>query len=47
MENIYNPAEIESKWQQSWTDANLYKTDTIQQRDYVIKKSLKIFEQQN
>jgi leucyl-tRNA synthetase len=28
MENTYNPAEIESKWQQSWTDANLYKTDT-------------------
>jgi leucyl-tRNA synthetase len=28
MENIYNPAEIESKWQQSWTAANLYKTDT-------------------
>ncbi|WP_373542650.1 leucine--tRNA ligase [Chamaesiphon sp.] len=28
MENTYNPAEIESKWQQSWTAANLYKTDT-------------------
>jgi leucyl-tRNA synthetase len=28
MDNTYNPAEIESKWQQSWTAANLYKTDT-------------------
>jgi leucyl-tRNA synthetase len=28
MENTYNPAEIESKWQQSWTEQNLYKTDT-------------------
>lgn len=28
MENTYNPAEIESKWQQAWTAANLYKTDT-------------------
>jgi leucyl-tRNA synthetase len=28
MENTYNPAEIESKWQQSWTATNLYKTDT-------------------
>ncbi len=28
MENTYNPAEIESKWQQSWTAANLYQTDT-------------------
>jgi leucyl-tRNA synthetase len=28
MENTYNPAEIESKWQQSWTADNLYKTDT-------------------
>ncbi|AFY94841.1 leucine--tRNA ligase [Chamaesiphon minutus] len=27
MENTYNPAEIESKWQQSWTEQNLYKTD--------------------
>lgn len=28
MENTYNPAEIEAKWQQSWTNDNLYKTDT-------------------
>jgi leucyl-tRNA synthetase len=28
MENTYNPAEIESKWQQSWAAENLYKTDT-------------------
>jgi leucyl-tRNA synthetase len=28
MENNYNPTEIESKWQQAWTEANLYKTDT-------------------
>jgi leucyl-tRNA synthetase len=28
MENNYHPAAIESKWQKSWTDANLYKTDT-------------------
>jgi leucyl-tRNA synthetase len=28
MEHNYNPAEIESKWQQAWTEANLYKTDT-------------------
>jgi leucyl-tRNA synthetase len=28
MENNYSPTEIESKWQQAWTDANLYKTDT-------------------
>jgi leucyl-tRNA synthetase len=28
MENNYSPTEIESKWQQAWMDANLYKTDT-------------------
>ncbi len=28
MENNYSPAEIESKWQKSWEDSNLYKTDT-------------------
>ncbi len=28
MENNYHPAAIESKWQKSWTDANLYQTDT-------------------
>ena len=28
MENNYNPAEIESRWQKSWTDSQLYKTDT-------------------
>ncbi len=28
MENNYSPTEIESKWQQAWTEANLYKTDT-------------------
>jgi leucyl-tRNA synthetase len=28
MENNYNPTEIESKWQKSWTDSQLYKTDT-------------------
>jgi leucyl-tRNA synthetase len=28
MENNYNPAAIESKWQKFWTDSQLYKTDT-------------------
>jgi leucyl-tRNA synthetase len=28
MENTYNPAEIESKWQRAWAADNLYKTDT-------------------
>jgi leucyl-tRNA synthetase len=28
MENNYNPAEIESKWQKAWTDSQIYKTDT-------------------
>ena len=27
--NLYNPTEIEKKWQSIWTDNNLYKTDEL------------------
>ncbi|MBO6978722.1 MAG: leucine--tRNA ligase [Prochlorococcus marinus XMU1428] len=27
--NLYNPAEIEKKWQSIWTENNLYKTDEL------------------
>ena len=27
--NIYNPSEIEKKWQSIWTENNLYKTDEL------------------
>ena len=32
--NLYNPSEIEKKWQSIWTENNLYKTDElIENRD--------------
>ena len=27
--NLYNPSEIEKKWQSIWTENNLYKTDEL------------------
>ena len=27
--NLYNPSEIEKKWQSIWTENNLYKTDKL------------------
>ena len=27
--NLYNPFEIEKKWQSIWTENNLYKTDEL------------------
>ena len=27
--NLYNPSEIENKWQSIWTESNLYKTDEL------------------
>ena len=27
--NLYNPSEIEKKWQSKWTEDNLYKTDEL------------------
>jgi len=27
--NLYNPSEIEKKWQSIWKDNNLYKTDVL------------------
>ena len=30
--NLYNPSEIENKWQSIWTENNLYKTDELTEK---------------
>ena len=30
--NLYNPSEIEKKWQSIWTENNLYKTDELAEK---------------